>query len=72
VLDEAGHHKKLEDYFVNEKVPARQRDHRLLVTQDSKVLWIVGGRMGYGAGISQETQIVLEITCEGGKSNGLQ
>ena len=31
VLDAAGHHKKLEDYFVNEKIPASHRDEQLLL-----------------------------------------
>ena len=31
MLDAAGHHKKLEDYFVNEKIPASHRDEQLLL-----------------------------------------
>lgn len=72
VLDAAGHRKKIKDYFVNEKVPADQRDQRLLMAMGAKVLWIVGGRMGYGAGISEHTRTVLEITYQGGKCNGYQ
>lgn len=62
VLDAEGHHKKIEDYYVDEKVPAAERDSRLLLTQGAKVLWIVGGRMGYGAGIAEHTRMILEIT----------
>jgi tRNA(Ile)-lysidine synthase len=75
LLDAAGHRKKLENYFVDEKIPADARDRRLLVSMDSEVLWIVGGRMGYAAGISERTHTVLEMTCkhlEGGITNGLQ
>ena len=67
LLDSAGHHKKLEDYFVDRKVPAAQRDECLLVTRGAEVLWIVGGRMAYGAGISEQTKKVLEITVKGRK-----
>lgn len=62
ILDAAGHHKKIEDYYVDEKIPAAERDRRLLLTQEGKVLWIVGGRMGYDAGITKHTRTVFEIT----------
>ena len=67
LLDSAGHHKKLEDYFVDRKIPVKERDECLLVTQGAEVLWIVGGRMAYGAGISEHTRKVLEITVKGSK-----
>ncbi len=51
VLDAAGHHKKLEDYFVNEKIPASHRDEHLLLAGEDEIFWIVGGRMAYGTGI---------------------
>lgn len=63
LLDAAGHHKKLEDYLVNEKIPAAERDACLLLAADSQVFWIVGGRMAYGAGISADTKRILEITA---------
>ena len=63
LLDAAGHHKKLEDYFVNEKIPAAERDACLLLASDTQVFWIVGGRMAYGAGISADTKQILEITA---------
>jgi tRNA(Ile)-lysidine synthase len=80
ILDAAGHRKKLVDYFVDEKIPAHLRDHYLLVTQASRVLWVVGGRMGFDAGVTKDTRRVLEMTClepsqlrtEGGTHHGLQ
>jgi tRNA(Ile)-lysidine synthase len=62
VLDDEGHRKKLADYFVDEKIPADKRDQYLLMTQGAKVLWIVGGRMGYDAGVTKDTRRVLEMT----------
>ena len=52
---------------MDRKVPAAQRDECLLVTRGAEVLWIVGGRMAYGAGISEQTKKVLEITVKGRK-----
>lgn len=37
-----GHHKKLKEYFIDEKVPRAQRDHILLVTHGDDILWVVG------------------------------
>lgn len=71
VLDAAGHHKKLEDYFVNEKIPAQERDVCPLLTRGEEIFWIVGGRMAFGAGICTDTKRVLEISAskdtKGGK-----
>jgi tRNA(Ile)-lysidine synthase len=64
-LDDAGHRKKLADYFIDEKIPADQRDRYLLVAQESKVLWIAGGRMGYDAKVTKDTRMVLEMTYSG-------
>ena len=63
VLDAMGHHKKLEDYFVNEKIPASRRDEQLLLAGEEEIFWIIGGRMAYGAGVSDTTRWVLEITA---------
>lgn len=71
VLDAAGHHKKLEDYFVNEKIPAQERDAYPLLARENEIFWIVGGRMASGAGICADTKLVLEISAskdtKGGK-----
>ena len=63
LLDAMGHHKKLEDYFVNEKIPASRRDEQLLLAGEEEIFWIIGGRMAYGAGVSDTTRWVLEITA---------
>ena len=48
VMDAVGHRKKLSDYFINQKIPAEERDATLLIADGSQILWIVGGRMGAG------------------------
>jgi tRNA(Ile)-lysidine synthase len=62
ILDDKGHRKKLADYFIDEKIPADQRDKYLLVAKGSEVLWIIGGRMSHDAGITKDTRLVLEMT----------
>lgn len=39
-----GKTKKLSDYFIDEKIPAPERDRILLVAQGKRVLWVVGYR----------------------------
>lgn len=80
VLDKEGHRKKLSDYFITEKIPAQERDHILLLAQESLILWVVGGRMGTSPMVDETTKRVLEITAEkaatpdskGGTTDGLQ
>jgi tRNA(Ile)-lysidine synthase len=62
ILDDRGHRKKMADYFIDEKIPADQRDKYLLIAQGSKVLWIIGGRMSFDAGVTQDTRLILEMT----------
>lgn len=39
-----GKRKKLSDYFIDEKVPAAERDSILLLAAEKRVLWVVGYR----------------------------
>lgn len=61
LLDQKGHHKKLKDYLVDEKIPADSRDELILLAKESQILWIAGGRMGYGAQITGNTRTVFEV-----------
>ena len=40
----AGRHKKLQDYFVDEKVPRRKRNTVLLLCSGEDILWVMGQR----------------------------
>ena len=72
VLDGNGHRKKLSNYFVDEKIPARRRDEILLLTQGAEVLWLIGGRMGVSGMVTDRTRRVLEVSYRGEKGYGLQ
>ena len=71
VMDAEGHRKKLSDYFINQKIPAGDRDATLLVADGAQILWIVGGRMGRGAQLEDTSRWILELTYEGGTRDGL-
>ncbi len=65
-IDEAGHRKKLKEYFVEEKVPRETRDTVWLLTEASHVLWVVGKRISAYYKIDSNTKKVLEIHMSGG------
>ena len=71
VMDAVGHRKKLSDYFINQKIPAEERDATLLIADGSQILWIVGGRMGRGAQLDGTSRMVLELIYQGGTRDGL-
>ncbi|WP_455719347.1 tRNA lysidine(34) synthetase TilS [Agathobacter sp.] len=70
IVDDAGHHKKLKAFFINEKVPSEWRDRLWLIAQDSLIQSILGGRSGQSALVTPQTKEVLEITFYGGERNG--
>ncbi len=41
-INSSGGNKKLKDYYIDHKIPRRLRDSKLLVTDGSHVMWIVG------------------------------
>ncbi|MCM1431409.1 MAG: tRNA lysidine(34) synthetase TilS [Muribaculaceae bacterium] len=63
-----GHRKKLSDYFVDEKIPAGQRDLVPLLAAGPEVLWLIGWRMGAGAMVTERTRTVLSATYEKGET----
>jgi tRNA(Ile)-lysidine synthase len=41
-INSSGGNKKLKDYFIDQKVPKKQRDQQILITDGSHVMWIPG------------------------------
>ena len=70
VNDASGHHKKLKQYFIDEKIPVSARNAMWLMTKKSEVLWIVGGRLSEACKISADTETVLEIAYVEGSEHG--
>ena len=69
VINAGGQKKALADYMIDEKIPARERDHIPLIAQGSHVLWVIGYRISYGARVTEETESALCISAE---ENGRQ
>jgi tRNA(Ile)-lysidine synthase len=41
-INASGGRKKLKDYFIDQKIPQKQRDSQLLITDGNHVMWIPG------------------------------
>ena len=61
VINEQGGRKKLKDYLIDQKIPARQREQLRLFADGSHILWVPGGRISMAARISPKTDKVLKI-----------
>ena len=59
--------KKLQDFFVDEKVPRRSRGRvPLLCATDGRIAWVVGHRMAEPFKVTERTRRVLRIKVETG------
>ena len=67
-VDGAGHRQKLKSWFVNQKIPYKQREEIPLIAEGNQILWILGYRMGSAYRISSETRRILRIDVEKMKS----
>ena len=67
MTDEAGHKKRLKEYFINEKIPADMRNKMLLLAQGEKILWVIGGRISADIKVSEDTKQILKVQITGGK-----
>ena len=56
--------KKLQDFFVDEKVPRRQRSQvPVLCASDGRIAWVIGYRIAEPFKVTQSTQRILRITA---------
>lgn len=69
-LDENGNRKKLKAYFVDEKIPQKERDALWVMARGSHVLWIVGCRLCASVKITEKTKTVVQVEYIGGKEDG--
>lgn len=60
-IDQTGHRQKLKSWFINEKIPARERDRIPCIASGNEILWILGHRMSSRYQISSRTKQILQI-----------
>ena len=61
IIDKAGKSQKIKSFFINEKVPAQERENIPIIADDNQVLWIIGYRMSIAAQVTENTRHILEI-----------
>ena len=61
VINAQGGRKKLKDYLIDQKVPARRREQIRMFADGSHILWVPEGRISMAAKVSPETKKVLKI-----------
>jgi tRNA(Ile)-lysidine synthase len=64
-LGMGGRYKRLNEFMINEKIPAPWRDHiPLLVNEHGQIAWVCGWRPDDRARVTQETQKVIRLHFE--------
>lgn len=69
---EAGAHKKLKDYLIDNKIPREERDQCILLADGSHILWVVGMRISERYKVRENTKRILKVqmTESGGAKDG--
>ena len=61
VIDSEGNQKLLKKYFIDEKIPRRDRGQVLLVADGSHILWVVGHRISEDVKVTDKTKKVMKV-----------
>jgi tRNA(Ile)-lysidine synthase len=55
--------KKLKDYFIDNKIPRRERDCIPLVTDEQNIIWVVGWQIHQDYRITESTRNIVELSA---------
>ncbi len=66
----SGGRKTIARFMIDEKIPKEKRDQILLLAEENHVLWVVGYRISEYYKIEEQTENILQVTCDGGKDYG--
>ena len=61
VINEDGDKKPLKKYFIDEKIPRRERDQVLLVADGDHILWVVGHRISADVKVKPGTKKIMKV-----------
>lgn len=60
--------KKIKDIFIDMKIPVEERDKKLIITDDSNILWVEGYRIHNNYKVSSSTKKILNIIISEGQN----
>ena len=63
-MNAADQRKTLKAYFIDRKIPQKERDQICLVTDGDHVIWIVGERISNYYKVGETTRTILSLTFE--------
>ncbi len=63
-------HKKLKDYLIDQKLPAKEREELLLLADGSHIIWIPGMRISECYKVTDDTRQILKVRIYGGEEDG--
>ncbi len=70
ILDRSGHKKSLRRYFIDQKIPAEERERKMLLADGSHIIWILGDRLSYEFYLSEKTKHILKIEAKKKEKEG--
>jgi tRNA(Ile)-lysidine synthase len=59
-----GHTIKISDYFINQKVPRRERENWPILYSNHEIIWVVGYQINDEYQINEETKKILKISVD--------
>ena len=65
-IDSRGRTQLLKKYFINEKIPARDRDKVPVLADGSHIIWVIGYRISEAYKVTNNTTRILEVQVNGG------
>ena len=59
-----GGSKKLKDYFIDEKIPQKERERIPLLCDGNQIMWVIGYRMSERYKVDSDTKRILIVNYE--------
>ena len=69
ILNATGNKKNLRRYFIDEKIPAKDRKQIPLLAEDSHILWVIGKRISEYYKVTKDTKWILQVEVSGLEEN---
>lgn len=64
-IDNENHHKKIKQYFADEKMSVTDKTETILLADGSEIVWVVGKRIGNRYKVSESTKRILKVVYGG-------